>query len=539
MYKFAFLLSFFKKFNKLFFNRYIVPKTFSLLFCFKKMSKQTISIVWLKRDLRLRDHAPLAAAVKAGFPVLICYIFEPSMAQKEDWDVRHWRFVLQSLEDMQELLSKRELRLYWFHNEVIPAFEKLASLFDVQGIYAHQETGNWASYQRDIAVIKHLKKVQIPFVEFQQAGIIRRLKSRDHWDRKFVEVMETPQVEIERGKLQTVFLEKNTYDTLQVGDLPQAVFEKNPLMQTGGESIALRILSDFLAKNAIGYMKNISKPDSSRRHCSRLSPYIAFGNISIRQVYQATNIAIAKATYKRDLQNFLSRVFWQSHFMQKLERQPTYEFQSVNSTFAKVYDDTADPALLDAWENSRTGFPLVDAAMRAVRATGWLNFRLRAMCVSFLTHHLGQSWQSGTPHLARMFLDYEPGIHYSQFQMQAGVTGVNLVRTYNPVKQSIEHDPEGIFIKEWMPELRDIPAGLLHEPWKLNAMEQVFYNCELGKDYPFPVVAAGHNKVIVEKLWSIRKSEAARKEGKIILETHTQRKNPEDRKVLRLPKNNG
>jgi deoxyribodipyrimidine photo-lyase len=500
------------------------------------MSKQTISIVWLKRDLRLRDHAPIAAAVRAGFPVLICYIFEPSMAQKKDWDIRHWRFAMQSLEDMQSLLSQRALQLYWFHNEVIPAFEKLASLFYIQGIYAHQETGNWASYQRDIAVIKHLKKVQIPFVEFQQAGIIRRLKSRDNWDKKFVQVMEMPLTEIEKGKLQTVFLEKYIYDTLQLEDLPKAIFEKNPLMQTGGESIGLSILSKFLLKNANGYMKNISKPDSSRRNCSRLSPYIAFGNISIRQVYQATNKAIEKAASKRDLQNFLSRVFWQSHFMQKLERQPTYEFQSVNSTFAEVYDATANPVLLAAWENGHTGFPLVDAAMRAVRATGWLNFRLRAMCVSFLTHHLGQTWQSGTPHLARMFLDYEPGIHYSQFQMQAGVTGVNLIRTYNPIKQSYEHDPEGIFIKEWLPELRDIPAGLLHEPWKLNAMEQVFYNCTLGKDYPFPIVEAKQNKTILEKLWTIRKSEAARKEGEKILEVHTQRKDIENRKVLRLPK---
>jgi deoxyribodipyrimidine photo-lyase len=500
------------------------------------MAERTaISIVWLKRDLRLRDHAPLAKAVAAGYPVLICYVFEPSMAALPDWDLRHWRFAMQSLEDMQKLLSLRQLQLYWFHQEVIPLFDALSENFEIKGIYAHQETGNWASYQRDIAVIRHLKNKQIPFIESQQAGIIRGLKSRANWDKKFVEVMEADQIQIEKGRLETPILDISFYKSLQISNLPSSIFEKDEQMQTGGESLAHGILNAFLARNAEGYMKNISKPESSRRHCSRLSPHIAFGNLSIRQVYQATTLATEKATWKRDLQNFLSRVFWQSHFIQKLERQPTYQFQSVNSTFAKIYDDSENTEHLRAWEEGRTGFPLVDASMRAVKATGWLNFRMRAMCVSFLTHHLGQSWQSGTPHLAKMFLDYEPGIHYAQFQMQAGVTGVNIIRTYNPVKQSLEHDPEGFFIKKWLPELSDVPPSLLHEPWKLNEMEQVFYNCRLGVDYPFPIVAAKQNKEIVDKLWAIRKSEAARKEGKIILETHTQRKDSEDRKVLRLP----
>lgn len=498
------------------------------------MQKPSISIVWLKRDLRLRDHAPLAAAVAAGFPVLICYVFEPSMALQPDWDVRHWRFARQSLEDMETLLRRGNQQLYWFHNEIRAVFEHLNTLFGIQGVYSHQETGNWASFERDKGVGKFLKKEQIPWYEFQQAGVIRALKNRDNWEKKFVAVMESPQVDLPRGSLQTVVLAAETCDFLQLPDFPTAVLADDALMQVGGERIARQLLSDFLAKNGADYLKNISKPASSRRHCSRLSPYIAYGNLSIRQIYQATTAAMEKTAWKRDLQHFQSRIFWQSHFMQKLEREPHYQFESVNKSFASVYP-APDSALLAAWEAGRTGYPLVDAAMRAVKATGWLNFRLRAMCVSFLTHHLGQAWQSGTPHFARQFLDYEPGIHYPQFQMQAGVTGVNLVRSYNPVKQSQDHDPDGIFIKEWLPELRHIPATLLHEPWKLSVLEQSFYGCELGKDYPFPIVEADANKEIVTQLWAIRKTDEAQQEGKRVLKKHTQRKKINDNKVLQLP----
>ena len=106
---------------------------------------------------------------------------------------------------------------------------------------------------------------------------------------------------------------------------------------------------------------------------------------------------------------------------------------------------------------------------------------MRAMLVSFLCHHLHQDWRRGVYHIAKLFLDYEPGIHYTQFQMQAGVTGINSIRVYNPIKQSIEHEPYGIFIKKWIPELSNVPSSLVHEPWKLTYLDQKSYDFQIGK----------------------------------------------------------
>ena len=153
------------------------------------------------------------------------------------------------------------------------------------------------------------------------------------------------------------------------------------------------------------------------------------------------------------------------------------EFRCVNRGYESLIQHSAktNNDHLTAWKEGNTGYPLVDACMRCLAHTGYLNFRMRAMLVSFLTHHLAQDWRNGVAHLASLFLDFEPGIHYAQFQMQSGVTGINTIRIYNPTKQAIDHDPDGVFIKKWVPELKDVPISLLFEPWKMSAMEALMY----------------------------------------------------------------
>jgi deoxyribodipyrimidine photo-lyase len=290
--------------------------------------------------------------------------------------------------------------------------------------------------------------------------------------------------------------------------------------QPAGETYAFKYLKSFVTERGMNYSRHISKPNESRISCARISPYLSWGNLSVKQAYQFIYQSSKSLIIKRPYTSMLTRLKWHCHFMQKFEMECSYEVQCLNTGY-ELLAHTKDEQLIEAWKKGQTGFPLIDACMRCLEATGWINFRMRAMLVSFFCHHLFQDWRNGVYHLANLFLDYEPGIHYPQFQMQAGTTGMNTIRIYNPIKQSIEHDPDGIFIKKWVPELVNLPSSLVHEPYKMSMMDQAFYELELGKIYPMPIVdleAVG--KHARDKIWAMKKHELVRAENKRILARH-------------------
>ena len=160
--------------------------------------------------------------------------------------------------------------------------------------------------------------------------------------------------------------------------------------------------------------------------------------------------------------------------------------------------------------------------MRCLVQTGYLNFRMRALVVSFFVHHLWQPWQACSAFLAKQFLDFEPGIHFPQIQMQAGETGINTLRIYNPVKNGLEHDPFGNFTKQWIPELRVLPEKLVHTPWNLTPLETEIYNFKIGYNYPTPIVDTEKSrKFASETLWQIQNKSTVQEESKRILKQHT------------------
>lgn len=483
------------------------------------MALKAINIVWLKRDLRTQDHEPLYWAEQSDLPYLIIYIYEPTLIQYPDTSQRHLQFIYHSILEMNQRLKTSGQEVKMMYGEAEDVFNYLAQQFDINQVFSYQETGIQITYDRDKKMHAFFKENGIVWQEYQRDGIVRGIRNREGWDKQWHQKINQPIIlnEFQEGKkihlehpfsLSTEFINK-------LADYPDK-------FQPAGEKYAWRYLASFTKKRGVNYHWHISKPSESRTSCARISPYLSWGNVTIRQVYQYIKKS-SLSKHKKAYAGILSRLKWHCHFIQKFEVECSYETACINRGFEILAFDK-NPSYFEAWKKGATGFPLIDACMQCLQQTGWINFRMRAMLVSFLCHHLFLDWRTGVYHLAQLFLDYEPGIHYPQFQMQAGTTGVNTIRMYNPVKQSQDHDPEGVFIKKWLPQLSKVPAIHIHEPWKMTSMEQTFISIQIGKDYPLPIVDLKKAGARARKLiWEHRKHKLVLEDKLRILKTHTRR----------------
>ena len=481
------------------------------------------ALVWFKRDLRLRDHAALTAAAACDSAAGL-YVIEPEWLASPEFDGQHLAFTLACLAELRASLAARGLPLLVRIGTLPQVFDDLRCEYAFTHLLSHEETGPGWTYARDKHVAAWCRAQGVRWREWPQTGVVRPLKSRNGWAARWAARMNAAELPAPAGFAGAALVLAELPTPASLGLSPHG-----KSLQAAGETAAWAVLDDFTQGRARGYRRALSSPLTAEGGCSRLSPHLAFGTVSMRSVHRATEAAIAAASGSAiaedralayALRGFAGRLRWHCHFMQKLEDEPAIEHRN----FARVFDglrpgdgapmNEADHARFEAWCAGATGFPMVDACMRSLRATGWLNFRMRAMLVSFASNHLWLHWRETGLFLARQFLDFEPGIHWSQMQMQSGTTGINTLRIYSPGKQAKDHDPLGEFVQRWVPEFG-------------------------SSAYPQPIVDERVAlKAAKDKLYGLRKTPQALEEADAVQARHGSRKSglPPQRKASAAPR---
>ena len=448
-------------------------------------------LVWFKRDLRVQDHGALAQALLAG-PVRCLYVVEPGLWEQPDSALQHFEFVRESLIELQTELRALGGDLLVRAGSVVSVLAELHAQEPVLGLYSHMETGNAWTYQRDLSVAAWCADHGVPWTEVPAFGVVRRLKSRNTWQSRWEAHMAAPCATLPDPSQRSW---AHALPSVPLSDVPAptGLAHDPPQRQRGGRQRATHTLQHFLHARALRYRGGISSPLSAPDACSRLSAYLAWGCLSLREVVQATRTTLASlppsaAKHRAGLSGFIRRLYWHCHFIQKLESEPEIEWRNMHRGYDGLREDEWNAAHFEALTSGRTGWPMVDACVVMLRETGWLNFRMRAMLVSVAAYPLWLDWRPVGQWLATQFLDYEPGIHWSQLQMQSGTTGINTTRVYNPIKQAQDHDPHGVFVRHWLPHMRRVPDAWLFEPWRMPPEVQRHCGLMVGVDIPVPPV---------------------------------------------------
>jgi len=465
-----------------------------------------MDVIVLQRDLRLLDNPALFYGSKKRNYCVI-YVYDKNYWQSYGRSPRQLKFAVDCLKELEQSLKKLNSKILIFEG----SFEELSIFLNKElpcsQIHLNHCTDN-LYHRRDLKkFLSNFKSHEVDI--YDNFGLQLHEFNRDNWSRDWNLIMSRPLLSSPRNstfdkKLPLLNFE-NFEQSLNINSLNLSRIQK------GGEKLASELLGSFFEYRVDGYSKKMSCPREAEIACSRLSPHIAFGSISIRKIYQELNNILSFSLFKKDLYSFKKRLHWHCHFVQKLETEPELEFRSMHP-FCDELRTEENSELIEKWIKGQTGFPFLDACISYLNSNGWINFRMRAMIMSFASYNLWQPWQKTSPLLAELFTDFEPGIHISQVQMQSGVTGINLPRIYSVFKQSLDQDPTAEWTKKIIPELKNVETDLIH-------------NAEL-KDLYFdqiidPKLSAKRAR---DTIWAMRKNNDFKKVAREVYLKHGSRK---------------
>ena len=454
-------------------------------------------LVWFRRDLRLADHAALSAAAASGLPVIPVYILDDETpgAWRMGGASRWW--LAGSLRALAENLEKLGSRLILRRGQTEQVFRRLIAETGATAIFF---TRGYEPFQR--ALEERLKSVLEGAAELRRFGgqilfepekilnaagepfrvyspFYKALTKREAPPRPLPapSTLPSPSSWPQSESLESFGLEPKAPDW--AGGIRAA--------WTPGEAAASARLRLFIGKALSKYHDERNNPGSDST--SRLSPYLAFGEISPRQIWNAVVTAAEAAGQSSFSEAYLREIAWREFSYHLLFHFPDMPEKAFRPEF-ESFPYREDGRILRAWQKGQTGYPIVDAGMRQLWQTGWMHNRVRMIVASFLIKHLLQPWQAGQAWFWDTLVDADLASNSASWQWVAGsgADAAPYFRIFNPVLQGEKFDPEGDYVREFCPELGKLPASLIHKPWEGGADLLARCNVSLGKTYPLPMV---------------------------------------------------
>lgn len=455
-------------------------------------------LVWFRRDLRLHDHAALASATKSCDQVHCIFNFDPQILSKlEDKSDSRVQFIHDSLVEIQRQLTPLKASIEICYGKPEQEILRYAKDNEIHDLFVNRDYEPKAK-TRDEAVQKILAQHKINFHSFKDSVVYeaRRTLKDDGtpykvftpYMKRWLTLLAEDGFEVQNYKcdLSKLVKTKNSIASKdwmkEIGFVPST-----PYLKAGTEA-AIKQLDAFKRKiSAYTKMRDYPAADGT----SMMSVYIRHGNISVRDLVRAAQSGSSDGHHK-----WLSEVIWREFYQYILDQFPQVEKQA----FRPAYDQIkwrGGKKELEAWKNGETGFPIIDAGMRCLKATGTMPNRLRMVTASFLCKTLLVDWRQGETWFAAKLLDFDLAANNGGWQWCAssGVDAQPYFRIFNPYSQSQKFDPDGVFIKTWCPELSNLDEKAIHAPHEMLPMEQQLAGCIIGEEYPVPVVDYSKKRV--------------------------------------------